>query len=493
MNGELLLALILAIPFAASCVPALASKSRFACWVSSLSAVVMCLIIYAIMIFLRVGGSLVLLGSSSSPVIGFFIDGVGLVLAGVVLIIGLSVILFSYDYISPLNTEHPCHGGWGRYYSLMLLFMASMVGVSFSSTFLTLLIFYELTGICSCMLIAFYGGREDVSGGMKAFILTSIGGILFLVAIVYLYLETGCVCFSALGMLGLRRLCVLGLLLLAAAWAKSAQVPFQLWLPAAMVAPTPVSAYLHAAAMVKVGVFMFARFLQYASPLLAAGGCFGWFAWPALAVSLFTAYYAAISYYRQRDLKRILAFSTISQLAVMFCAESFTLFQGSKLGVYAALYYLWNHAFTKALLFLSVGALAYSTGSRSVDALRGVMRRSGLSIIGVSWFIGSLAISTIPPLNLFFGKLSILFTGFKGPVEVLVAAVLLMAEGYMLALPIFMKLAFNTLSENAEEYVREASAKPTVTMKIALAILIIMCILSPILFPTAIPFWWRTS
>jgi len=494
LPGEWLLVLMLALPFAASCVPVLVSKSRLACWLASLCAVLACLALYATTVLAGVRGSLVLLGSESSPIVGFFVDDMALVLAGVVLIVGLAVILFSYDYMSPSNTGHPCTGGWGRYYSLLLLFMASMIGVAFSQTFLTLLVFYELTGICSCLLIAFYGGKEDVIGGMKAFILTSIGGLLFLAAIVFLYLTTGSVDFKAVQTLDPRSLSMLGLLLLVAAWAKSAQIPFQLWLPAAMVAPTPVSAYLHAAAMVKVGVFMFARFLQYAAPVISVGaGGMRWLAWVALAVSLFTVYYAALAYYRQHDLKRLLAFSTISQLAVMFCAESFVLFQGTTLGVYAAMYYLWNHAFAKALLFLSVGALAYSVGSREVSALKGVMYKKGLSIVGASWILGALAISTIPPLNLFLGKLAILFTGFKGPVQVLVAAVLLMAEGYLLALPIFMKLAFSTVSRENMGETMEPKTTPTVTMRIALVILMILCLVSPLLFPASMPFWWSGS
>ncbi len=490
-TGALLLIVTLSAPFVASVLAALATTRRVS-WLVSLAAILVSLVAYLGLVVGREGVFLLVLGSPSKPLLGFFIDDLGLILAGVVLVVGLAVILFSYDYMSSSNVEHPIESGWCRYYALMMLFVGSMLGVSFSSTFLTLLIFYELTGICSCLLIAFYGGEEDVRAALKAFILTHIGGILFLAALAMLYVLTGRVDFAALQYVDPKTLAMLGLLFLLAGWAKSAQIPFQLWLPAAMVAPTTVSAYLHAAAMVKVGVFTFARFLQYAAPVVRSNlHEFSWLAWLALLVSLATAYYAALSYYRQRDLKRLLAFSTISQLAIMFCAESFTLFQGTPLGVYAAMYHLWNHAYAKALLFLTVGALAYSIGRRSVDDMLGLAYKPGLGILALSWFIGACAISAIPPFNCFFSKLAILFTGFKGPLVVLIAAVLLLLEGYVLTLPVFLKIALNSMTRR-EEYTEhsEVTSKPTTLMKLALVLLAVMCLLSTVLVPARLPSWW---
>ena len=170
------------------------------------------------------------------------------------------------------------------------------------------------------------------------------------------------------------------LAILFAAWGKSAQLPMHMWLPDAMEAPTPISAYLHAASMVKVGVYIFARglFSAVAAPEIVG--------WVGAAMATVTLVYGFIMYLPQEDMKRLLAYSTITQLSYIFLGLSFSVF-GSDLAFKGAIAHIFNHAFAKSLFFLVAGALAYTTGTRLLPQLRGILGRSPL--LGIAFVRGS--------------------------------------------------------------------------------------------------------
>ncbi len=416
--------------------------------------------------------------------ISFYCDVFSLVLLGVSILIGLVVLVFSTAYLSPSNREHPVHSGFTRYYGLMLLFIGSMVGVSLAGNLVTLLIFYELTGICSCFLIAFYGTPRSVRASLMAFILTHIGSVALFAATMIVYAYTHSVSFSAIPLLPKYMLLGCGVLILIAALAKSAQLPLHLWLPEAMVAPTTVSAYLHAASMVKVGVFTYLRFCQYA---ITSGFDETALAILTLVLALATMFYGAFNYFRQRDLKRVLAWSTIVQLSIMMLALGIALLQVKPIAIYAAAYHVWNHSFAKALLFLTVGALAYASGRRDVDAIKGLAKVRGLKVLAYLWLCGALAISAIPPFGCFFSKIAILLAGLAGPGLAIASVMLMMFESYLLTLPALLRLGLLAFREAPEPQLLEVDAslpRRIVYSLLALAIASLLCgFLTPIRIP----------
>lgn len=210
--------------------------------------------------------------------------------------------------------------------------------------------------------------------------------------------------------------------ILFAAWGKSAQLPMQAWLPDAMEAPTPISAYLHAASMVKVGVYIFARAIIDGGNIPHVIGGVG------MVMALVTILYGFLMYLPQQDMKRLLAWSTITQLGWMFFGLSLSIF-GSRLALEGSIAYIVNHAFAKSLFFLVAGALSYSCGTRLLPRLRGVLHT--LPLPGVGFCVAALAITGVPPFNGFFSKFPLFAAGFALSVEywiLLPAMILLMIE-----------------------------------------------------------------
>ena len=417
--------------------------------------------------------------------IGLGLDFPGIVLALVTLINGLLILVFSLDYLSPSNVEHAVYRGFPRYYGLFMLFVGSMLGVAMAQDLLLFSLFYELTGICSCLLIGYYRGSEHALSGYKALTLTHVGGLGLLLGTAMVYQNTHTLLFTGISKLAIAPslLTFVGMLFLVAGLAKSAQLPLHHWLPSAMVAPTTVSAYLHAASMVNVGVFAMIRFAQYSLSGKAS-------VWPVglalLVLSLATMFYSATMYYAQRDMKRLLAYSTIAQLAYMMLAISFTLLTASTTGANAALYHLWNHSFAKALLFLVAGSIAYGFGSKKIDLLRGLASRRGWKLVAASWAIGAAAIAGVPPLNCFYSKLSIIMAGLAGNPLTIVGAILAIAES-ILTFIVFTITAVDLVTESHEETV-ELKTRPSKAMLFSLVCLLVLVIISPYMY-TVIPHW----
>ena len=336
---------------------------------------------------------------------GVSMDPLSLVLLLVTTIIGLAVTFYSRDYISPQNKYHPVTGGKRRFYFWHLLFLGAMVGVATAPNFLQLFIFWEMTTICSWALISYYHDKASLDAGFEALIKTFFGGIFFLIALIVLYAHTGSFEFDAINLLTPQLKTIVFVLFLIAAWAKASQIVFFAWLPNAMAAPTPVSCYLHAAAMVKAGVYLMARVT-----LSTVGFAYGLGLLMAV-FAVFTMMTSLFLFFFQTDLKKFLAYSTIAHLGYIFLGIGLGV-MGSYYGYQGAVLHIICHAPAKALLFISVGCIAYATGTRDMRELTGLTKTMPLT--SIAFIIGTLGVTGIAPLSCYWSKLFLM----EGVIEV---------------------------------------------------------------------------
>ncbi len=403
---------------------------------------------------------------------GVLVDPLSSLMLIVITGVGVLVVLYSISYMSDRNREHPLGEGLGRYNFWLLLFIGAMVGVAVSPNLLQLFIFWELTTMCSWALISHTQERKALQAGFKALMFTHFGALFFLVALFILFIFTKSFSFTALAQLapGLRN--TVFIFLLVAAWAKAGQIPFHTWLPDAMEAPTPISAYLHAAAMVKAGVYLVARVVSSSWSLPPQMGVL------TAVMALATMFMALSLYFAQDDLKRLLAFSTIAHLGYVLLGVAMGML-GSELGFRGGVLHIITHGFAKSTLFLSVGAVAYATGTRSISGLSGLGRK--LPLVGLSFFVGVLAVTGVPPLACFWSKWFIIngalqLAGAAGPIVlalVLVESLTSFAWMLWVAQKVF-------LGEPSAQ-VAEAQHNPLpLPMTIALCALMVMCALAPV-------------
>jgi multicomponent Na+:H+ antiporter subunit A len=319
-----------------------------------------------------------------------YIDGLGLLFALLITGIGSLVVLYSIYYLSKQEKLH-------QFYVYLLMFMTAMLGIVLSDNLIVMYGFWELTSLSSFLLIGYWYHREkSVYGAQKSMLITIFGGFAMLAGIVLLYLVTGTFSLrEIIGRVDLVQQSELFLpiliLLLLGAFSKSAQFPFHIWLPDAMEAPTPVSAYLHSATMVKAGIYLVARI----SPIFAASD-----EWLLLVsgVGAITMIWCSFLAIRQTDLKGILAFSTVSQLGLIMMLLGF----GTPLAVTAAVFHLFNHAAFKGALFMVAGIVDHESGTRDLRKLGGFM--AFMPITATVGFIGTFAMAGIPPFNGFLSK-----------------------------------------------------------------------------------------
>ncbi|MBP0618846.1 monovalent cation/H+ antiporter subunit A [Cupriavidus consociatus] len=318
------------------------------------------------------------------------LDGLAYLFALLVVGVGLLVILYARYYLARNESAV-------RFFCLLLLFMAAMLGVVLAGNLLLLAVFWELTSILSFLLIGFWSWRGDARQGARmALTVTGGGGLALLAGVLLLGHMCGSFELSAVlaqaGSVQRHPLYMpMLVLILLAVFTKSAQFPFSFWLPQAMAAPTPVSAYLHSATMVKAGVFLLARLY----PVL--DGTNGWFylvSMTGLATLIFGAAMALL----QRDLKGLLAYSTISHLGLI------TLLFGldTQLSTVAAIFHIINHAVFKASLFMAAGIIDHETGTRDLDRLHGLARY--MPHTAVLAIVASLSMAGVPLFNGFLSK-----------------------------------------------------------------------------------------
>ena len=295
--------------------------------------------------------------------------------------------------------------GYGKFFAYFNLFLASMLILVLADNPIILFIGWEGVGVCSYLLIKFYYGKsENVLAANKAFIANRVGDFGFLLGVVTLFFALGQVDLSFdsieanLGNVSNELLLLSGFLLFVGAMGKSAQVPLYVWLPDAMAGPTPISALIHAATMVTAGVYMVARF-HFLYVGIEQVGIF------IAYIGAFTALFAAIIATRQTDIKKILAYSTMSQLGYMFIAVG--------LGFYSTgLFHVFTHAFFKAMLFMGAGGVIMALHHEQ-NIFKIAQHRATLPIIGTTFLIGVIAISGIPPFSGFFSKDAILAAAFQ--------------------------------------------------------------------------------
>lgn len=318
--------------------------------------------------------------------LNFLVDGLGVYVAVASSFIGLLIILYSLGYMK--EYKH-----LGEYYFLVVLFLGAMMGLVLSANLLVLYVFWEITAICSWRLIGFHRKAQHLRNADAALLITIFGSFMMLIGLELIWHQAG-----TLNLAGLRGqpLSDLALsFLLVGMLAKSAQAPLQVWLPAAGVAPSTVTALLHAAVLVVIGVFAFARVLVGGVGLPTA------WQWPVLTIAVTTIFIAGAAALIDNDAKRILAYSTIAQLAYILLGLAAL----TSLSVNGALVFLLAHSLAKAGLFLCVGIIEQATHTRDLRELGGLMRR--MPVTGVAFVLCALTITGFPPTPGFFGKLMI--------------------------------------------------------------------------------------
>ena len=389
---------------------------------------------------------------------GMLADGLSAMMLVVVSIVSFLVHLYSIGYM---------HGDsrYWLFFVYLQLFSASMFGLVLANNYLQMYIFWELVGLCSYLLIGFWYEKQSASdAAKKAFLTTRIGDVGMMIGILLLFLSTGTLTFGevftkvANGGISPGTLTAISILLFAGAVGKSAQFPLHVWLPDAMEGPTPVSALIHAATMVAAGVYLVGR----SFPLFSASPQ----AMTVVAtVGAFTAIFAATIAVVQTDIKKILAYSTISQLGYMIFALG--------MGAYTAgLFHLMTHAFFKALLFLGSGSIIHATGTQDITEMGGLAKK--MKTTTWTFVAGALSLSGFPLLAGFWSKDEIL--GFAFGTGQYIFFVVGAFTAFLTAFYMF-RLVFVVFGGKQSHAAEHAHESPK-TMTIPLIILAILAIIA---------------
>ncbi|MEQ3641944.1 MAG: putative monovalent cation/H+ antiporter subunit A [Paracoccus sp. (in: a-proteobacteria)] len=359
------------------------------------------------------------------------LDGLSMTFALLITGIGAAVTLYSARYLG----DHP---DYPRFVSYLLMFMVGMLGLVLADNLIMLFVFWEITTIASYLLIGFNAdSAASRRSALQALLVTGTGGLILLAGLIVLGTVAGTSQLSQIVTMGdmiRAHPWYLGILLLflAGAFTKSAQVPFHFWLPNAMAAPTPVSAYLHSATMVKAGVFLMARM----NPAL--GGTDAWF-WILTLFGGVTAVFASVMALRQTDIKQVLAYTTLMALGTL------TMFigAGTHYAIVAAMLFLVVHSLYKAALFLMIGIVDHATGTRDAGVLGGLSK--AMPLTGLAAALAAISMAGIPPMIGFIGKEFMYkaglgldgFGAFWVTAMAFVASVLMFAVGGIVALKPF--------------------------------------------------------
>jgi len=400
--------------------------------------------------------------------IGVLLDPISVMMLIVITTVSFMVHIYSLGYMKGEK-------GFARFFSILSLFSFSMLGLVIATNIFQMYIFWELVGVSSFLLIGFYYEKDSaVAASKKAFIVTRFADLGFLIGILLLSYMTGTFDFITLTgpnspaftsgqgimFLGMSTMTWSMLFVFMGGAGKSAMFPLHIWLPDAMEGPTPVSALIHAATMVVAGVYLVARMFPIFHHEQSALEIVAW-------VGGFTSLFAAVIACTQYDIKRVLAYSTMSQIGYMMLALGVSGYGGEDgLGYMASMFHLFTHAFFKALLFLGAGAIIHAVHSNYMNEMGGL--RKYLPITHATFLIACLAISGIPPFAGFFSKDEILVAAFHHnkalfAMEYLVAG---MTAFYM------FRLYFNVFWGKDQHY-HHAPHEAPVTMTLPLIVLAI--------------------
>ena len=468
------LTLIVLLPFLGSlCAAFLPSNARNAeSWLSG-GAAVACVVLVATLYPQVVDGGVVRATLPWAPQLGleFYLrmDGYAWLFALLVSLMGALVVLYARYYMSP---EDPVP----RFFSFLMAFMGAMLGVVLSGNLIQLVVFWELTSLTSFMLIAYWYHRPDARRGARmALTVTFAGGLCLLLGVVMLGDMAGGydldVVLAAKDAIRTHdSYPIMLVLIILGALTKSAQFPFHFWLPHAMAAPTPTSAYLHSATMVKAGVFLLARLW----PVLH--GTDEWF-WIVCGAGLSSLLLGAFAAMFQRDMKGVLAYSTISHLGLI----TLLLGMNSRLALVAAIFHMMNHATFKASLFMAAGIVDHETGTRDLKRLSGL--KEAMPLTATVALVAAAAMAGVPLLNGFLSKemffAETMFAGEGALIRIGLPAAATVAGMFSVAysLRFIHQVFFGPLAQNLPRVPHE----PTRGMLLSGTLLVLACLLVGIL------------
>ncbi len=462
-----MLCALLLVPLIASALAASigARRPRAAAWIAGAAALACCAVVGALAPAVLAGEVV----RASVPWIAgvdfsLRMDGLAFAFALLVAAIGALVVLYGAYYLAPGDPP-------GRFFATLLAFMAAMLGVVLAGNLIVLVVFWELTSVTSFLLIGFWRQRADARQGARmALAVTGAGGLALFAGVLLLG--------HIVGSYDLDRVLASGelirahpwyvpalLLVLLGAFTKSAQFPFHFWLPHAMAAPTPVSAYLHSATMVKAGVFLLARLYP------ALGSSEPWF-YIVGTTGLVTLVLGAVVALFQQDLKGLLAYSTISHLGLI------TLLFGldSPLAVVAGVFHILNHAAFKASLFMAAGIIDHETGSRDMRRLNGLWK--AMPVTGALAIVASAAMAGVPLLNGFLSKemffAETLYIDAHRAIEWVVPAAATLAAVFSVAYSV--RFIHDVFFNGTPEGLPKAPHEPPRWMRVPVEVLVVVCV-----------------
>ncbi|NNP74412.1 monovalent cation/H+ antiporter subunit A [Acinetobacter defluvii] len=397
--------------------------------------------------------------------LSFRLDALGLIFALLITGIGTLIYIYAYFYLSPKNSL-------SKLYFLLMLFMAAMLGISLSNNLIILLVFWELTSISSFLLVGYWSNYEAAQRGSRmALTITGMGGLAMLGGFVLLGQVTQTYQIDQIltmtdAIQNSHLFVPILVLILLGAFTKSAQFPFHFWLPNAMAAPTPVSAYLHSATMVKAGIFLLARLL----PIFVGSALFHNI---VTSIGLFTLCMAAFFAIFKEDLKGLLAYSTISHLGLIVCLLGI----GSPLAVAAAIFHIINHATFKAALFMIAGIIDHESGTRDLRKLSGLWQL--LPFTGTLTMITAASMAGVPLTNGFLSKemfFTELLANLSGAYVVLAAIVATLAGLFAVAYSTRLVHGVFFDGDLGKDVPNKDAHEPPIGMRFPAILLAILCI-----------------
>lgn len=322
----------------------------------------------------------------------FYADSLAVFMAIVSSLVGAIIVIYSFGYIN--HYEHR-----NEYYLMVVLFLGSMMGIVYSRNLISIYVFWEITAIACWRLIGFFREKTYVLRADKAFLITVFGALMMLIGFLDIYGTAGSFDLGVIAQSKVSNLAVLFIMF--GIFSKSATLPLHTWLPDAGVAPSPVTALLHAAVLVKIGVYVFARLFIATIHLDEI--------WHTVipVIAGISALVSAGAALIDTDLKRIIAYSTISQIGFIFLGLSI----GNEIGVAGGLLYILMHGLSKAALFLSAGIIEQGTHTKDITKMGGLIKT--MPITAISFLICSFSVMGIPPLGGFFAKYLVINAAFK--------------------------------------------------------------------------------